>query len=86
MDDTDLQLRIENVVGGLRTWGYRVKSTPVFGEEAAYYEALKAGLRRVDAAVDHLHTKGHSRGRSQRTLRLLHSALPEPCWGVEAVS
>lgn len=82
--DTDLSLRIENVIGGLRNYGYRVACHPVPGSEQEYYEDLRDGLNKVEAEVDHLHRHARCRGKSKRTLRFLHRNLPEPCWGVSA--
>ena len=80
MDDE----KLENLLDGFRAWGYSVFSKPLPGEDVAFYETLRAGLERVDQTVQHLRATSHCRGKSERTMHLLHSALPEPCWGVRA--
>ena len=78
----DLDLKIENVTAGFRNYGYHVTSEPMPGCEAVYYAHLQRGLRKVEEAVDFLHRTAHCRGKSKRTLEMLHRCLPEPCWGV----
>ncbi|MDJ0513111.1 MAG: hypothetical protein QNJ62_06675 [Methyloceanibacter sp.] len=80
--DTDLSLKIEDVIGGLRNCGYRVTCQAVPGQEREYYEQLREAMANVDATIDHLHKHARCRGRSKRTLRLLHKWLPEPGWGI----
>jgi hypothetical protein len=82
--DTDLSLKIENVMGGLRGYGYLVTAKPVEGQEAEYYMHFRDALLLVEGTVYYLHKNARCRGKSKRTLSLLHKALPEPCWGVAA--
>lgn len=80
--DTDLELRIENARNGLRNYGYRVLLQPLPGHEEEFCAELLECLRKVERTVERLHKHARCRGRSKRTLELLHAWLPEPCWGV----
>lgn len=82
--ENDMELKIENVVAGLRNYGYRVLCRPVAGSEQDYYEALSACLRRADRAMEYVHKHYRCRGLSKRAIAELHRALPEPGWGVKA--
>ena len=84
MNETDLDLKIEGVLGGLRNYGYCILCKPNPGHEQEYYEHLRDGLRRADDTLDMLRSKFKYRGTSKAALRSLHKWLPEPCWGVLA--
>ena len=84
MTERMIDLRIEDVVGGLRNHGYLVTAKPVKGHELEYLEDMRDAMQKVDSAVDFLHKHARCRGLSARTLRLLHIHLPEPGWGVTA--
>lgn len=77
-------IAIENVTAGLRGYGYRVLTRPLPGEERAYYDHLRRGLQKVEKFVDYLHQNRNCRGKSKRTLSILHRSLPDPAWGVVA--
>ena len=82
---TDLELKIEDTIAGLRNYGYRVAVTPVPGHEQEYYQDLLNGLRKVDATVESYRRHFRVRGRNTKRIReMLRRDLPEPCWGVEA--
>lgn len=84
-DDTDLSLKIENVINGLRNYGYRVTVKPVPGQELEYYADLLDGMRKVDAAIERYRRHFSVRGTNTKRIReMLWRNLPTPCWGVYA--
>lgn len=83
--EADIDLKIENVVGGLRNYGYRVTVKPVLGQEHECYEDLRDGLRKIDAAIEGYRRHFRVRGTNTKRIReMLWRDLPEPCWGVTA--
>lgn len=82
--ETWLSLKTEDVICGLRSYGYLVTVKPVPGREQGYYETLRDALQRVESTVELLNHHFRCRGKSKRTLWLLHRNLYEPCWGVTA--
>lgn len=83
--ERDIDLRIEDAVGGFRNYGYRVTSKPLPGREQEYYEELREGLRKIDANIDTYRRHFRVRGTNTKRIRgMLHRDLPEPCWGVTA--
>ena len=85
MDATDIGLKIENVISGLRNYGYRVTVKPVLGQEQECYESLRDGLHKIDAAIERYRRHFHVRGTNTKRIReMLWRDLPEPCWGVTA--
>lgn len=80
-----MDLKIENAIGGLRSYGYLVTVRPVAGHERDYYENLRDGLRKIDAAVEGYRHHFRVRGTNTKRIReMLWRDLPEPCWGVSA--
>lgn len=83
--DTDISLKIENVVGGLRNYGYLVAVKPLPGREQEYYKALRDGLLKIDVAIESYRRHFGVRGTNTKRIReMLWRDLPEPCWGVTA--
>lgn len=84
-EDTYDSLRLENIVCGLRNYGYLVTSKPLPGHEQEYYEGLREGLHKVEAAIEGYRRHFRVRGTNTRRIReMLWRDLSEPCWGVSA--
>lgn len=82
--ERDIDLKIENVVGGIRRYGYRITARPLPGREQDYYENMRACLHKIERDADWVRREFRCRSMSRRTLETLHRWLPEPCWGVSA--
>lgn len=84
--EMSVERRIEQFVSVLESYGYVVISEPVRGKEEQFAEHLKLAYDRVIATTVVNETRYKTRGRSKRALANLHSALPNPAWGVEVNS
>jgi len=83
--DTDIGLRIENAIGGLRNFGYMVTVEPLPGKEQELYEELRDGLRKIESAIEGYRRHFSVRGTNTKRIRqMLWRDLPEPCWGASA--
>lgn len=80
---TNLTDKIENIRAGFRSYGYRIISEPVPGQEQEWYSELRDGLNKLDVEAEAIHERAHCFALNERTLRILHTTLPQPCWGVE---
>jgi len=86
LDDEDLVLRTENLEAGLRSYGYLVTVRAAPGQEEEHCRTLCEALDRVERVLEKVRREHRCRGRSARAIQLLHSRLPEPCWGVNSPS
>lgn len=85
VNDAGLSLEIENVIGGLRNYGYRVTAKPLPGHNQEYYENLRDGLRLLERNIECYRRHYGVRGtNTKRIRRMLWRDFPEPCWGVSA--
>lgn len=74
---------IDQLIAAFEAHGYFVAAEPLLGQEDLFASSLREGLASVEAVMAVNARRYRVRGRSQRALAMLHSALPEPVWGVE---
>lgn len=82
-DPETILIDIEDATRGFESYGYVVRAKPTEGGEEEFLKDLRSGLRKMTQRADTIRTAYKCRGNSKRLRQLLHTSLPEPCWGVE---
>ena len=83
---TALHLKIENLITGLRSYGYLVTVKAVPGHEEEFYAIVRDGFSKVEDAAQKIALRMQRRETDADTLARLHRQLPEPFWGANAAT
>ena len=78
-----VQNRIEQYVAAIEAHGYIVNAEPVVGQEEQFYQSLVASLNVIRLTMESNAERYGFRGKSRRALAALHSARPNPGFGIE---
>lgn len=81
-----LHLKIENLINGLRTYGYLVTVKAVPGHEEEFYAIVRDGLHKVEDAAQNIAFRTQCSETDADTLARLHRQIPEPFWGANAAA
>jgi len=80
---TDATSKIESLEDGFRAFGYIVTASAVPGEETQWADTLRAAFTKMEETLAYIQRAYKCRGKSARAMKILHSVLPSPDWGIE---